>query len=125
MPITIIQSNVFDNRADTVETASKAASRMTRLLCKTLLINATVNSSTGNSNTDTTSGGLVQSPSSHPTATPGVTFDAAKLQKHLDICKHFSEKTVIARLAIQVLEIHVTCDAWMKRMGFQSAQKCK
>ena len=45
-----------------------------------LPINATVNSSTGNSNTDTTSGGLVQSPSSNPTATPGVTFDVAKLK---------------------------------------------
>ena len=44
-----------------------------------LPINATVNSSTGKSNTDTTSGGLVQSPSSNPTATPGVTFDATKL----------------------------------------------
>ena len=44
-------------------------------------------SSTGNSNTDTTSGGLVQSPSSNPTVTPGVTFDAAKLQKRLYLCK--------------------------------------
>ena len=54
-----------------------------------LPINATVNSSTGNSNTDTTSGGLVQSPSSNPTATPGVAFDAAKLQKRLYLCKFY------------------------------------
>ena len=85
---------------DTVETAFNAASGMTQLLCKILPINATVNSSTGNSNTDTTSGGLVQSPSSNPTATPGVTFDAAKIQNLMNICKHFSEKSMIARLAI-------------------------
>lgn len=94
------KSNAFDNRTDTVETAFNAASRMTQLLCKTLPIIATINSSTGKSNTDTTLGGLVQSPSSNPTATPGVTFDAAKIQKHLDMCKQFSEKSMIARLAI-------------------------
>ena len=66
-----------------------------------LPINATVNSSTGNSNTDTTSGGLVQSPSSNPTATPGVTFDVAKLQKRLYLCKFNLKKLLFARLAFE------------------------
>ena len=66
-----------------------------------LPINATVNSSTGNSNTDTTSGGLVQSLSSNPTATPGVTFDAAKLQKRLYLCKFILKKLLFARLAFE------------------------
>ena len=74
---------------------------MTQLLCKTLPINATVNSSTGKSNTDTTSGGLFQSPSSNPTATPGVTFDAAKLQKRLYLCKFNLKKLLFARLAFE------------------------
>ena len=54
--------------------------------------NTTVNSSTGNSNTDTTSGGLVQSPSSNPTATPGVAFDAAKIRKNTEVAKRFIKK---------------------------------
>ena len=66
-----------------------------------LPINATVNSSTGNSNTDTTSGGLVQSLSSNPTATPGVTVDVAKLQKRLYLCKFNLKKLLSARLAFE------------------------
>ena len=66
-----------------------------------LPINATVNSSTGKSNTDTTSGGLVQSPSSNPTATPGVTFDVTKLQKRLYLCKFNLKKLLFARLALE------------------------
>ena len=42
--------------------------------------NTTVNSNTDQFKTDVTSGGLVQSPLRSPTATPGMSFDAAKLQ---------------------------------------------
>ena len=63
--------------------------------------NVTFNDNTDQFKTDVTSGGLVQSPLRSPTATPGMSFDAAKLQKRLYLCKFILKKLLFARLAFE------------------------
>ena len=72
-----------------------------------LPINATVNSSTGKSNTDNTSGGLVQSPSSNPTATPGVTFDVANVTKTVVFMQVYFEKITIRKACVRKSLAHL------------------
>ena len=66
-----------------------------------LPINATVNDNTDQFKTDVTYGGLVQRPLHSPTATLGMSFDAAKLQKQLYLCKFNLKKLLFARLAFE------------------------
>ena len=54
--------------------------------------NTTVNSNTDQFKTDVTSGGLVQRPLRSPTATPGMSFDAAKVRKMTENAKDFIKK---------------------------------
>ena len=54
--------------------------------------NATVNDNTDQFKTDVTSGGLVQSPLRSPTATPGMSFDAATIRKNTEIAKRIIKK---------------------------------